>query len=339
MLAIQVASLVKALEITQYTHIPNTSIFSDLPILTRDMLRNLKMTKGVYCSKTSGSTGEPVSVEKTAADRIWTHALNIRDYRWRGWDPTKNVAIIKPGMEERDIDSWGLPDIIESTQGKTFKNGYKPFRELQKWLERKNPHYLICAPSIRDMLDLSKISNFVSWRGTGERGGTTYSSEECGIISIQCPDNPEYHHVMENQIVEVDSDGGIIISTLTNPYIRRYKHGDHIELGKCTCKRTLQSIKRINGRVRNMFTMANGDKRWPLFGSRTFYEKYGIKRFRVIQKAIGIIELHVIVDREFDEIALKNEMMDSLEERLQISVIKVESFEGYKFEEFISMIP
>ena len=75
-----------------------------------------------------------------------------------------------------------------------------------------------------------------------------YSSEECGTIAIQCPDNTNMMHVMENIIVEVETDGSVLITTTTNPYIKRYKHGDNIELGECTCGRTLQTIKKINGR-------------------------------------------------------------------------------------------
>ena len=338
-LALKVVCLVKALELTQFHHIPDFSSIVGLPILTREDLRTIKMDKGVYLSKTSGSTGEPVTVAKTQSDRIWTHATNIRDYRWRGWDPTRNVALIKPGIETRDLETWGLPSIIEPKQGKTFKTGYRPFRELQAWLEDKNPHYLICAPSIRDMLDLGRISNYIAWRGTGEVGGSTYSSEECGIISIQCPDNPLFHHVMENQLIEIEKDGSALITTLTNPYIKRYRHGDMVELGQCTCRRTLQTIKSIKGRVRNMFTMANGDKRWPLFGSRTYYEKYGIKRYKVIQPRIGRLIIKIISDDKVDEESLKKEICVSLGEDLDISIEYVNGFNDYKYEEFVSELP
>ena len=338
-LALKVACLVRALELTQFHHIPDFSSIVGLPILTREDLRTIKMDKGVYLSKTSGSTGEPVTVAKTQSDRIWTHATNIRDYKWRGWDPTRNVALIKPGIEMKDLETWGLPSIIEEKQGKTYKIGYRPFRELQAWIEAKNPHYLICAPSIRDMLDLSKVSNFIAWRGTGEVGGSTYSSEECGIISIQCPENPNYHHVMENQLLEIDADGSVLITTLTNHYIKRYKHGDVVELGQCTCKRTLQTIKNIRGRIRNMFTMANGDKRWPLFGSRTFHEKYGIKRYKVIQKAVGVLVIKIISESIIDQESLKSEVCELLEERLKIYIEYVDDFDNYKFEEFVSELP
>ncbi|NCA15018.1 MAG: hypothetical protein EBS89_13000, partial [Proteobacteria bacterium] len=174
-------------------------------------------------------------------------------------------------------------------------------------------------------------------KGTGELGGTMYSSEECGTIAIQCPDNKQSYHVMENQIVEVDDDGGIIITTLTNPYIRRYKHGDHVELGSCTCGRKLQTITKIHGRVRNMFALPDGSKKWPLIGSRTFHEKYGIEKFKCVQWSYGSVELQIVAPK-VDEEALKREVRDCLEADVQVAVTYVESFPNYKHEEFVSMV-
>jgi len=297
------------------------------------------MKKYLSSTKTSGSTGEPVTVEKTILDHIWYVATNIREIRWRKWDVTKNIAIIKPGREKQDKKSWGIPVCINKNQGKSFVNGYAPISELQCWLEEKNPHYLHCAPSIVAQLDLSKISNLIDCKGTGEAGGSMYSSEECGTISIRCPDNPNFHHVMENQIVEVDSDGGIIITTTTNPYIKRYKHGDHIELGECTCGRRLQAIEKINGRVRNMFILPNGDKKWPLFGSRDYYERFGIKRYKIVQTTLHDLEAHIISeplgDREEDFIDL---IKNTLNSPINVKIKYVNEFPMYKFEEFVSLV-
>jgi phenylacetate-coenzyme A ligase PaaK-like adenylate-forming protein len=329
-----VHTLLNCLEKSQYTHVANVDFVKRLPILTRSDLRKIKINPKAVVCRTSGSTGEAVSVEKSDLDRIWHLATNIRAYRWAGWDPTKNVAIIKSGIETVDCDSWGLPTIIEPKQGRVFKTGHRPMKELQNWLEEKNPHYLNCYPSVRDNLDLSRISNYIGWGGTGEMGGTVYSSEECGTIAIMCPDNNNYYHVMENQIVEVDDDGGILITTLTNKHIKRYKHGDVIELGTCTCGRTLQAISKIKGRIRNMYVMQNGDKKWPLFGSRTFYEKYGIKRFQVTQKAINKLVIKILSDCAVDEESLITEMRSLLEESIDVSIKYVEQFDEVKFEEF-----
>jgi phenylacetate-coenzyme A ligase PaaK-like adenylate-forming protein len=248
------------------------------------------------------------------------------------------MAVIKAGNKTLDVDGWGISTSIESIQGRRFSNDLKPISELQKWLEEKNPHYIHCLPSVFKQIDTSKISNFIDCKGTGEVGGRAYSSEECGIIALTCPDNPSVYHVMENQIVEVDSDGALIITTTSNKYIKRYKHGDHIEMGKCNCGRTLQTIKKIHGRVRNMMILPNGDKKWPLIGSLE-YESFGIKRFQMIQTKIDELELSIICeplgDRESELIEVVRKW---IEYTINVVIKYVDEFPNYKFEEFVCKI-
>lgn len=311
----------------------------NLSILTRQDLRDMKMEKHFYSSKTSGSTGEPLEISKTYQDLIWFAACNILDFRWRNWDVTKTVALIKPGIEEGVLSNWGIPHNIEPNQGIVYTNGHKTINELQIWLEKKNPHYINCYPTIFKLLDTSKISNFIGWKGTSELGGTIYSSEECGVIALECPKNKGVYHVMDNQIVEVDSDGGLLITTLTNPYVKRYKIGDHIELGKCDCGRKSQVISKIYGRVRNMFTLPNGDKKWPLIGSMDYGEKYGIKRFKAIQHTLNDLELQIICNPLNDkEIELKELVQKMLGTPINVRLTYVEEFLDYKHEEFVSKI-
>lgn len=334
-----VLKLLEMFETTQYKeHKVKPEMISG-PIITRDDLRNMKMEKGLYTCKSSGSTGEPVSVEKSYWDMVWTLATNIREIRWRKWDVTKNVAVIKTSYSLSETNDWGISKRIEPVQGKSYMNSYKTISELQEWLEEVNPHYIQCLPSILKELNVAKISNFIDWKGTGELGGTMYSTEECGTIAILCPENPNVYHVMENMYVETDIDGGIIVTSMTNPYIKRYKHGDHIEMGECTCGRTMQTIKEIKGRTRNMFTLPNGDRKWPLLGSHYFFERFGIKRFRAIQTSIDELELEIICEplgeKENDVKSLVNTMLES---PINVIIRYVETFPNYKFEEFISKI-
>jgi phenylacetate-CoA ligase len=335
----KVKILLAQMDLTQWKpHSVNMSLFGN-KVITRDDLRKIKMSGGMYETKTSGSTGEPVIVSKTEEDYIWFIASNIRDIRWRKWDVTKNVAHIKTTATEQTYNGWGLPRNIAPVQGLTFTNSYKTITELQEWLERVNPNYINCFPSIFKLLDTSKISNFIDWKGTGEVGGTLYSSEECGVIALTCPDNPKFMHVMENHHIEQDDDGGMIITTFTNDYIRRYKHGDQIEFGTCTCGRGLQTISEIKGRVRNMFTLPNGDKKWPLIGSLNFYSDYGIKRYKAIQTKTDELELQIISeplgDREKDLINLIKEWINS---PINVIITYVDDFPNYKFEEFVSLV-
>jgi len=339
-LDIDVQRVLKNFELSQWSHKPNFDLISNLPIISRSDFRRIKQQPGFYLSKTSGSTGEPVTIQKTYQDYVLYIATNIRELRWRKWDFSKNLAIIKAGSKKEDKVGWGVPYTLEPKQGMTFKIGFEPISVLQKWLEEKNPHYLHCIPSIVAQLDLSKITNLIDVKGTGEKGGTMYSSEECGTIAIQCPDNKDVYHVMENIIVETDEEGAIIVSNLTNPYVKRYKHGDHIELGECNCGRTLQTIKTIHGRVRNMLVLPNGDKKWPTFGTRDIHETFGIKRFKVIQTSVNNLEVQIIANKltkEKTENLIKT-ILVSIGEPLNIKIKYVKSFPNYKFEEFVSLV-
>lgn len=331
-----IAYLLDYLEKSQWSFIPDFNSLKGFEIMSRNDLRSIEMKNDVDVSKTSGSTGEPVSVGKSYRDYIWYNATSIREFRWLKWDVTKNIAIIKAGIKTEDISGWGIPRSIESKQGFRFLNGLKSICELQKWLEEKNPHYIHCLPSVFKQIDTSRISNFIDWKGTGEVGGKAYSSEECGIIALTCPDNPNVYHVMENQIVEVDSEGALIITTTSNKYIRRYKHGDHIELGNCNCGRSLQTIKKINGRVRNMMLLPNGEKKWPLVGSLE-YESFGIKRFKMVQTKIDELELSIICDYLGDrESELIEVVRKWVEFPFNVIIKYVDDFPNYKFEEFVS---
>ena len=334
-----IKDLLKELENTQWTWKTNFEKIKNLKIMTRKDLQSLPMKKGLFTTRTSGSTGEPVKVEKTYGDFLWYIASNIRELLWRKWDFSKNIAIIRGDFKKEEKSSWGIPKDIFPNQGKTYMMNFLPIKEIQQWLEEVNPHYIHCYPSIFKQLDITKISNFIDHKSTGEIGGTMFSSEECGTIAIQCPDNKENYHVLENQLIEVDDDGGMIISTLTNPYIRRYKNGDYIELGVCSCGRSLQTIKNIKGRVRNMFVLPNGDKKWPLVGSRDYYEKFGIKRFQAIQTSLHEIELKIICDplaeKEKELIELVKKWIDS---PVEVKINYVNNFPQGKFEEFVSMI-
>ena len=338
----ELIKLLNIFETSQYNHRVDLSPIKNLPIISRQDLRKIDMKKEFYKTSTSGSTGEPVSLEKTIGDHLWHLATNIREIRWRDWNPSLNMAVIKPSVEKKvqDYPSWGIPQSIAKNQGDLYLHYQAPISELQAWLEEKNPHYLHSYPSVAKQLDFTKITNIMDMKSTGENGGTMFSSEECGTIAIQCPTNKQNYHVMENQIVETNENNELIITTLTNPYIRRYKNGDVVELGECNCGRSLQTIKKIYGRVRNMFTMSNGDNKWPIFGSRTFYEKYGIQQFKLTQIELRKLVLEIIAEplSEQSIVNIKQEINSLLDADCEVDMKYVNNFSNYKHEEFVSLI-
>jgi len=338
-IAADLGALLQALEHSQWQHRPELDSLAVLGLTSRQDLRAMAMAPGFFRAKTSGSTGEPVTVEKTYGDCIWYMATNIRALRWRRWDVSRNVAIIKPLAQREDRDSWGIPAALEPVQGNMFVIGCEPIDVLQAWLEEKKPHYLMAPPTIASSLNLTRISSLLDWKGSGEVGGSTYSSEECGTIAIECPDNRSVMHVMENQLVETDAEGGLVITTLTNPYIRRYRHGDKVELATCGCGRSLQTIAKVRGRIRNMYVLANGDRKWPLLGLKDYAERFGIDRFKAVQTAIGQIELQ-LMSRPLgqQEAELAELVRQYLDPDVGVTIKYVDAFPDYKFEEFVSLV-
>jgi len=71
-----------------------TDILKDMPFTTRFDLQNREkdIPPGTPIAKTSGSTGIPVVVPKTAESMLWARITNARELRWRKWSLDKGGA-------------------------------------------------------------------------------------------------------------------------------------------------------------------------------------------------------------------------------------------------------
>jgi len=287
--------LIIYLEKSQYTHIPSIKPIGE--ITTKYDLQKLKINNNQSISRTSGSTGIPVIVPKTPQSIIWHAATNIRELRWRKWNMNlKKVVILAKIKEDTVTDN-------------TYSKKLDSIQNLQEFLEKVQPYYLYTYPSIINNLDLAKLINLIDIKSTGEIGGTCYSCEEAGTIALKCFEYPEVYHIMENIIVEIDTKHGILITDLTNPIINRYALGDIVEIGTepCKCGRTLPTITKIYGRVRNMLILPNGDKVWPTVGEPLFLTITNkIIRHQTIQKTLYELELRLLVSIKLTEIEETN---------------------------------
>ena len=296
--------LFEQLEKTQYLYRPTYKPVGN--ILTKEDMQKIDVPDGVPICKTSGSTGIPTIVPKTKESIIWHCATNIRELHWRKWNINnknfKIVSIIARNQTNDIIDNH-----IYVRKLDTIKN-------IQSFLEKIQPHYLYTYPSIVEKLDLTKLTKLIDIKTCGEIGATSYSSEETGTIALQCPDNPKLMHIMENIIVETDPIHGVLITDLTNPVINRYALTDIVELGDdCPCGRTLPTIKKIQGRIRNMLLLPNGDKQWPTVGEPQF-------RSTISKKIIQ----HQVIQLGFYEFEIKLKVTDKLnnsEEQMLLELV------------------
>lgn len=285
-----------------------------LPVLTRHAVQSAgsrMFASGVPRShlplsenRTSGSSGIPVAIRRTAMSQLFWHAFILREHRWFKRDFSLPLAIIRadhPGAKPSLRNSWGVPVSLLASSGPSATLPIATdVSEQGHWLQQINPGYLLTYPtnlaalveelqrrSIRlpRLRQVRTISETVSPHVRAQVRSTlgveivdTYSSQELGIIAIQCPVGGLYHTMAENLIVEVLHDDGsacqvgetgrVVVTDLSNlaTPLLRYELGDYAEVGsKCACGRGLPTLKHINGRRRNMLVFPDGRRHWPMF--------------------------------------------------------------------------
>ena len=185
----------------------------------------------------------------------------------------------------------------------------------------------------------------------------TYSSQELGNIALQCPEHEHYHVQSESVLVEVLDERGkpcapgetgrLVLTSLHNfalPLVR-YEIGDYAEAGPaCRCGRGLPTLARVLGRKRNMLTLPDGARRWPLTGFMAFRAIAPVRRYQFVQLDRGTIEARFVVDRPLrgeEEERLAEAIRGALGHPFDLQFTYLDAFPphpGGKFEDFVSRV-
>ncbi len=343
--------------------------FSQIPFLTRNDLRsnfdNLKSTAippshgGTGESRTSGSTGIPVRVLKTALCELWWRVFALRDHRWHRRDLSARFAAIRQGMKAEEGMGWGIATdlVLETGPVATLPVGTDVRVQLQ-WLEQQRPAYLLTHPTNlaelarRSLAAGIRLSGFLEARTSGEmltpetralcRAAwgipvrDMYSANELGYLALQCPEHEHYHVQAEGVLLEVLGEdnrpcaageiGRIVVTSLHNfamPLVR-YDIGDFAEAGSsCRCGRGLPVLARIVGRTRNMLTLASGERYWPNFGLRGLTDTIPILQHQLVQKDDDRIEARLVVGRPLaaeEEDHLRRQLLSRLPAGFRVDI-------------------
>ena len=284
-------------------------------------------------SVTSGSTGEPVTVRKTAATRLFWAACTIRDHLWHGRDLSGGLVVIRPAIPDAEMESWGFPvaDVF-ATGPALAMPGTVGLDEQVRRIDRFAPDQLLCfasnlealadvwtarpegrPPSLRHLRTVgAHVSPDVRARMTQRLGlpiEDNYSSQEAGIIALQCPHGELYHTMAESLVVEVlraddtpceDGEVGRVVVTDLHNFaspIVRYEIGDYAEVGgPCPCGRTLPTLRRVLGRKRNLLMRADGSRFLPRAGFESFAAIAPVRQYQVVQHALDEVEFKLVTD-------------------------------------------
>jgi phenylacetate-CoA ligase len=314
-----------------------------LPVLTR---RDMQTARDLFCTQvpaghspvgetsTSGSTGEPVVVRRTAVGNFDWLALTLREHFWQDRDFTQRFCAIRGTIAEcAQAPDWGAPVSMLFDTGPSL--GIPVTLDIDRQLEliaEFGPAVLLVLPSTLAALARASVARGIALpalrhiRTIGEtlspetraeveatfpaRLVDAYTSQEVGYIACECPAAPLYH-VMETVIVEIlDEDGApcrasetgrVVITDLRNfatPMIR-YDLGDYAQAGTaCSCGRGLATLGRIFGRERNLLRLPDGRRHWPVMGSEHFRVRdiAPIRQYQVIQHDLDRLEVRLVSD-------------------------------------------
>ena len=343
----------------------------------------------IHQVETSGSTGRPVRLNATEINSVFWRACVMREHLWQGRDLTGKLAAIRwvrkgVAMPPDGVrgDSWGpASGAIYPTGPAVLLNIASELEAQVEWLLREDPDFLISFPSnltalanhclekglrpqkLKQVMTVGEMVTEKVRKACADAWGVpvkdSYSCEETGYLTIQCPDYDVYHVQSENVLLEVIGDDGracgpgevgrVLITSLHNfatPLIR-YELGDYAEVGEpCACGRGLPVIKQVLGRKRNRLILPDGRSEFPYLGEHEEFRAITtkVKSFQYIQRSVTMIEKLMVVTEPLtpdEEAAQKALIVKNFGHPFEVKLTYLDAIPkrgAGKFEEFISEV-
>lgn len=318
----------------------------------------------IITAATSGSTGQPVRVEKLRElHGLLYEAVGLIDSEWHQRDPSQTLAVLGIGISDASYPDWGGVYPLVGYRGRGLSRGLSahPMASHLDWLAAERPTYLKCSPlAAAELAQLAleygrrlPIRQILAqWERVlpqhralcreafGARIVDRYSCEEAGWLALQCPHH-DHMHVMSGttQVEIVDEAGqpcpvgqpGRVLITPLHSYampLIRYELGDLAEWGEpCDCGITLPVIRRLWGRTRHQLRLPSGERRpMPALGD-SIGRIAPVREFQVRQYRGGELEIVCRVSRPLSEAereAIANFLRTDVAANLPVVVHEVE---------------
>lgn len=333
--------------------------------------------------ETSGSTGRPLVFATNDLQAIAARAMTDRLYRWWGLDGERTMAtfisrrkVPAPAPDGVTYRGWrtGWPS------GKHHLIDMTADTDQQiDWLCKRRPDYLTAYSStlgplarrVRERgieLKLARIigvSNVLSddtrtlcREVLGAPVIDQYGADEVGSIATECAECGLYHIASESVLVEIVDDAGrrcapgetgrVIVTPLysyATAFIR-YELGDFATVGASDprCPIRLPALRRIIGRYRNTFRLADGRIIYPLFSIARLRDFLPMVQFQVVQTSYGEIEVRYVPQPgagPADTAGLEAYLRQELDPQFRVSAVAVDSIPrspSGKFEDFLTLV-
>jgi len=331
-------------------------------------LRNDQLVKK-YKHSTSGSTGQPMTVEISGLAEAYRFASKMRFYNWWGvnfydrsvliWKTNNtngnSLAIsdqIKKKIKNRlDIDIFNLNDstILDYVNQinefnpkiiRSYKSGLYEFARLMEKHELRftNSQLKVAIVTSENLMEDERnyIEKILKCKVANE-----YGAAEGGFYACECPEG-SMHINEETNYISADLNNNSFVTELFNngtPLIN-YKNDDKIVISDdyCKCGRTSRLISEIKGRVGDYILCPDGTKINSFMLAYIIREavevgfKGSIKQFRVIQNKNKFLLEFVPGENYCTEVTdiIKKKMSNEIGKEIQIEIKLVPQIEREK---------
>src|SRR3990167_1934564 len=309
-----------------------------LPIVRKKVLQQLPQDffaknyniKQCRKSRTSGSTGIPLTLYTSTTDESYNKTVNFRAMMENGLKLTHKVmAISHP--ESFTHKAWFQKIGIYRKENLSVYNSTE--RNVRKFVEY-SPDLLIGYPSVLSVMadyitknniritPTKKIFTSAEILFDGMRKKIVsifgcdvidlYGCTELRRLAWECSKHEGYHADIDFAVIEIikdtfleGEDGSILVTGLHNyamPLIR-YQNGDVAQVSqqeRCSCGRGLPLIGKIKGRMDDMIILPSGRVISPRSINVLDYIE-GINRYRIIQEEKGLFVVQIEKNERFSE--------------------------------------
>lgn len=331
---------------------------------------------------TSGSIGAPLLHRRSNLTDLASRCQTQRDLDWWKIDFGQTLAYIgdirhakTDPLDGLTLKSWNM----RGDGSFVVLDQHTNIEQQIQWLQRVKPRYLFTYPSLlRDLVEYILTSGQIGlWFDTivttgeplpsevriktqkafGARIFDRYGAQEIGHLAAECPSCGQYHISAESVLMEILNDDGtptkpgnvgrVVITSLYNyamPFIR-YDLEDIVEVGRPDiCLRRLPALRRIIGRVRNVFTRPDGTLMAPDLRSADLQRFVDFVQMQIIQISRSMIEVRYVPGksgRTPDEMGLRDHFRMAIYPELSLRVVAVDAIPRLpsgKYEDYVSKV-
>jgi phenylacetate-CoA ligase len=320
--------------------------FQWVPVLTKgdlrnnanDLLSNRFAPADLYTKRTSGSTGEPVTIRIDEDSLQWKRACAIRADEWSGWRFGEPVAKLwgNPEYRRRGWRGWLRNRLLERAHYlDTLKMSAADLERFARILRKKRPTLLF--GHAHSVYLFAEYLRGQGHSGIKPRGIITtamelpdwqrrvieevfacpvtnrYGCEEVSLIACECERHAGFHVNSDGVYVEVLRDGrpvppgepgSVVVTDLTNramPLIR-YQVGDvAVPSGRqCPCGRGMPLLERVEGREADYVVTAEDQLISGISLTENFALRVpGLAQLQIVQESVNYFRFRIVPAPDF----------------------------------------